>query len=206
MLETMIHLLSDVPWYWILIIAFLVTFMENLFPPSPSDTILVFTGTLIGLGSVGFIPLIIFSTAGSVAGFAVMFWLGNKFGKTIVDSNRFKFINKETLRKPEEWFIKHGFFLIVANRFLSGTRAVISFFAGMSHLPYKRTLLLSGVSALLWNAILLILGYYFGRNWQMVDYYMSLYAYILAPLVGFILVVIAAKYYISIRRERRHHV
>ena len=203
MLETFIHLLSEVPWYWVLAIAFFIAFLENIFPPAPSDTILVFTGTLIGLGNVGFIPLIIFSTAGSVAGFALMFWLGDKFGKAIIDSNKFKFINQKTLLKPEEWFRRHGYFLIVANRFLSGTRAVISFFAGITHLPYKKTFLLSGVSALLWNAILLILGYYFGRNWELADYYMSLYGNILAPFVVVIILVIAVKWYLTLRKEKK---
>ncbi|MBK9709437.1 MAG: hypothetical protein IPO77_21345 [Acidobacteria bacterium] len=44
-------------------------------PPSRSDVLLVFTGTLIGVGTVGFIPALAFSTLGSSAGFVgISYW------------------------------------------------------------------------------------------------------------------------------------
>jgi len=184
MLEFFINILKDVPWIWVLVVAFLVTYIENIFPPSPSDTVLIFIGTMVSIGDIGFIPLLLVSSLGSTLGFATMFWLGDKFGKKIVDSNRFKFINQEALRNPEEWFRRWGMYLIVANRFLTGTRAVISFFAGMSKLPYTRSLVLSALSALVWNAVLIWLGYIFGNNWVLADYYITLYSWIIMPVLA----------------------
>lgn len=202
MLEFIVELLRTFPWYWILIIAFSVTFIENIFPPAPCDSILAFCGTLVGIGAIGFFPLLIASTIGSVAGFVVMYWLGWEFGVKIVDSDRIKFINHKSLEKPEEWFRKHGYLLIVVNRFLSGTRAVISFFAGMSKLHRAKTVLYSFLSALFWNAILIGLGSLFAENWQLVDYYMSLYGKILTPIIAAIVLFFVIRWLILRKKKK----
>jgi membrane protein DedA with SNARE-associated domain len=203
MLEFFINILKDVPWIWVLVVAFLVTYIENIFPPSPSDTVLIFIGTMVSIGDVGFVPLLLVSSLGSTLGFATMFWLGDKFGKKIVDSNRFKFINQESLRAPEEWFRRWGIYLIIANRFLTGTRAVISFFAGMSKLPYAKSLVLSALSALVWNAVLIWLGYIFGNNWELADYYISLYSWIIMPLLTLAVLILLYRWLMPIIRQKK---
>ncbi len=205
MLETIIEIVSQVPWYWILLIAALVTFLENIFPLSPSDTVLIFIGSLVPLNAVNFIPLLIAATIGSTLGFILMFWLGYKFGIKIVDSNRFKFINSETLKKPEEWFQKWGYLIIVVNRFLSGTRAVISFFAGMSKLKLEKTTIYCFISALVWNSILIGLGVFFGNNWELADYYISLYGWIIAPVLAVIIGYFVIRWIISISKQNKQN-
>ena len=59
---------------------------------------------------------------------------------------------------------------------MPGTRAIISFFAGISNLDPKRTITLCFISALLWNAILLYLGFVFGDNVAKVDEYLTTYS------------------------------
>jgi membrane protein DedA with SNARE-associated domain len=58
---------------------------------------------------------------------------------------------------------------------MPGTRAVISFFAGISNLEPKKTTLLCFISALIWNAIMLYLGFIFGNNVSKVDEYLTTY-------------------------------
>lgn len=192
-LDAAIEFLSNLEWYWVLGFAFFITMLENIFPPSPSDSVLVFTGSLIALGTIGFVPLLLLSTAGSLIGFMIMFQLGSKFGHGVVDSNRMPFINQKSLQKPEEWFRKWGYYLIVANRFLSGTRAVISFFAGMSDLDFKKTVILSAISALIWNSILIYLGIVFGDNFEAILDYLTLYGKIIFPIIGLVIVLFLVK-------------
>ncbi len=201
MLETAIHFLSSVPWYWVLIVAAGFTFLENIFPPSPSDTVIVFTGTLVGMGVVGFAPLLISTTIGSVLGFVVMFWLGEKFEKKIIESNKFKFLSRDAIARTENWFKKYGYWMIVANRFLSGTRAVIGFFAGMSELTASRTIILSAVSALVWNSILILLGAAFGTKWALVDEYMSHYGKIITIAGAAIILIIAVRWIVMKKKK-----
>jgi membrane protein DedA with SNARE-associated domain len=58
---------------------------------------------------------------------------------------------------------------------MPGTRAVISFFAGISNLDPKRTITLCFISALLWNTLMLYLGFVFGDNVGKVDEYLTTY-------------------------------
>jgi membrane protein DedA with SNARE-associated domain len=197
MFEWAIDFLSTVPWYWVLIIAFLTTLIENIFPPAPGDSILVFTGTLIGIGVVGFVPLLLVSTLGSTLGFAIMFYFGSTMDRAIMESGKFKFISRDALIKVELWFQKYGYRLIIANRFLSGTRAVISFFAGMSKLNFTKTIILSALSSLIWNSILLYFGYAFGDNWENIDHYLSIYGKIIFPVAGVIIVVLIVRWIIN---------
>jgi len=145
---------------------FFFAFIENIFPPSPSDAVILFAGTLIPLGNVNFFALWVFATLGSVVGFLTMFAIGVSFDRKVVETGKIKFIKYEHILKVERWFQKWGYWLIVINRFLSGTRAVISFFAGMSLLKVRKTTLLCAISAGLWNFILIYLGYTFSQNWQ----------------------------------------
>jgi len=187
MLESTIEFLSTVPWYWVLLAALVATMVENLFPPAPGDSVIVFTGTLVAFGTVGFFPLLIVSTIGSILGFAIMFILGAKFEHSVIESGKFKFISRKLLAKVERWFQRYGYGLIVINRFIAGTRAVIAFFAGMSGLNFSITIALSAVSALLWNSVLIFLGFKFGENWEIIDHYLDLYGKIVAPIAAAIL-------------------
>lgn len=189
MLESIIDYLMMVPWYWVLIFAFLTTLTENIFPPLPGDSILVFMGTLIGIKSGSFIEILLAASLGSTCGFAVMYVLGKEFDHIIMDKNKFKFISRNAIKKVESWFEKYGYWMIIANRFLSGTRAVISFFAGMARLNFTVTIILSAISSIIWNSLLLALGNAFGDNWEKIDNYLSLYGKIIFPIV--IVVVVA---------------
>ncbi|HYF01924.1 MAG TPA: DedA family protein [Patescibacteria group bacterium] len=197
MLESAIEFIQQLSPIGILLFACLITFTENIFPPSPSDLLLVFCGTLVGLGTVGFFPLTIMATIGSTIGFAVMYWLGKKFEKNAVEKRKLKFIPEEALFKVEGWFRKWGYWLIIVNRFMSGTRAVISFFAGMSKLNFSITLLLSAVSALLWNGILVFLGMKLGENWRSINEYLTTYGKVIGIVIAIAVIFFTLKWFIQ---------
>lgn len=193
---------ANLPVLYILLIAFASTFVENVFPPAPGDTVTVFLGALIGLGKIDFVSLLLVSTVGSTAGFALMFILGRYFGYKIIDSNRFKFINEQNMEKPRRWFRKYGYKIVVVNRFLSGTRAIISFAAGASELRFRYTVLLACVSSLIWNALMIYLGMMFGSHWQRVNYYLNLYGQILIPVLIALIVGWFVYKYVKSRKEK----
>jgi membrane protein DedA with SNARE-associated domain len=176
MFEDILTQISTFSPIWIYLTLFFFAFIENVFPPSPSDVLLVVGGTIIGTGAINFILALAFVTIGSITGFMLMFYIGSTVDKKVIHSGRFKYIPLNTIEKVEIWFRKYGYFVIVANRFMPGTRAVISFFAGISNLDPKRTITLCFVSALLWNAILLYLGFIFGDNVEKVDEYLTTYS------------------------------
>lgn len=197
--STLIELIKALPWFSILLFAAFITFLENVFPPSPSDTLLVFCGSLIYVGATDFIPLLIASTIGSSAGFLLMYYIGRKYGVAIIESKRFKFISKKNIQKSQRWFRKYGYSIVLLNRFLSGTRAVVSFVAGISKMRVSRIWFLAIGGALLWNALLIWLGMFFGENWELADKYITNYGYVIIGMLAVVVVI----YFFVIRRRRK---
>ncbi|TAE30723.1 MAG: DedA family protein [Candidatus Kapaibacterium sp.] len=190
MLDYAVQFITNLPPLGVLLFVCFITFAENVFPPSPSDTILVFCGTLIGLGAVGFPSMLISATLGSTLGFVLMYWVGQRYGTSIIDSGKISFLPKEAFNKAEAWFREYGYWVIIANRFLSGTRAVISMVAGISEIPLLPTTLLSTVSAAVWNGLLLFAGFTLGKNWTRMDEYLQLYGKVLLGIASAVLVVV----------------
>lgn len=182
MIEYFVELLVGVPWYWVVLFAFIITLAENIFPPVPGDSGLLFAGTLIGLDVVGFPEMLIASTLGGAIGFAIVYKIGYGFERKVIEAGKIKFITLDNLLTVENWFRDYGYWIIIGNRFISGLRAIVGFFAGMSRVNFTITMTLATVSSLLWNTIILLLGASFGDNWQMIDKYMSIYGYVLLPI------------------------
>ncbi len=193
-MESLINTLQLLDPLLILILLFAIAFVENLFPPAPSDVMIVLGGALVGIGRVGFVETLLFATAGSIAGFMLMYKIGDWFGDHILERGKISFIKVSTLHKVEEWFRKHGYWVIVLNRFLAGTRAVVSFFAGMSEMKFPVTLALCAVSALAWNSILVGAGYLLGNNWQKIEVYLSTYSQVVAGIVVLVAIGLTVRY------------
>ncbi len=201
MFESILTQISDFTPLWIYLTIFFFAFIENLFPPSPSDIIVVIGGSLVGTGTISFIPLLISATLGSLAGFLTAFIIGWQFDKKLIHAGKIKFINVQSVDKVETAFRKWGYYLIVANRFLPGTRALISFFAGMSRLNVNKTTILSLVSSALWNIILIYLGISFGENVDLIDGYLKTYSTIIWIITGIIILFFVVRYFIIKRKK-----
>jgi len=173
--EQFIHELLKIDPAWVYVFVGSIAFIENIFPPFPSDVGVVAVGSLTGLGSVNFFVALLCSTVGSTAGFVLMFKVGSWFGRKIIEQGKIKFLPLDQVHKVEGWFKKYGYLVVVGNRFLSGTRALVSFFAGLSDLSMFWCATLSFLSALLWNFILLFSGKMLGNNWKDILFFLEAY-------------------------------
>lgn len=186
--EKTIFWLQQLSPFGVMVAIFLIAYVENIFPPSPSDVLLVFAGTLIGIGTVGFVPSLLVATLGSTLGFVTAYAMGRYFEKEVIEGRFSRWLPVDTFSKVEALFRKYGYGVIIANRFLAGTRAIVSFFAGMSRMNFVPTTLLCALSAMVWNALLLWLGKSLGSNWRQAGNYLATYS----TVVTIILIAIAA--------------
>jgi membrane protein DedA with SNARE-associated domain len=193
MIEHILEFISQLTPFWIYVALFFFSFIENVFPPSPSDLVVIVGGSLIGTGELHFIPTLIITTIGSVIGFMTLFYIGTQLDRKVIQAGKIKFISIEALTKVELWFKKWGYWIILANRFLPGTRSVISFFAGLSELDFRKTAVLATISALVWNAVIIYLGVIFGNNIEIIDRYLSTYKNIAWIITGLMVAVIALR-------------
>jgi membrane protein DedA with SNARE-associated domain len=201
-IEIVIRYLQDLPPLGVLGMIFLVAYIENVFPPSPSDVLLVFAGTLVGVGVVGFVPALVSSTLGGTLGFMTAYAAGRYFDGRIAASRMSRFLPLGAVEQVEHLFKRYGYGVIVANRFLAGTRAVVSFFAGMARMNLAATTVLSAVSAAVWNTILLYAGVALADNWRRAVEYLSIYSKVVTVLVVAAVLLVGWRYWRRRRREK----
>ena len=202
MLENFLEFISALSPTWIYVTLFFFSFIENVFPPAPSDLVVVVGGSLIVTHSIHFVPTLLLTTAGSVTGFMMLFIIGTQLDKKLIRSGKIKFISVEALDKSELWFSKYGYLIILGNRFFPGIRSIISLFAGLSELDIKKTSVLASVSSLVWNALIIFLGIEFGRNIHKVDKLLSTYSNLVLALTAAVILFYLSKYIIK-RMKRK---
>lgn len=195
MIEDILSYIGELTPFWIYVSLFAFAYVENVFPPSPSDLVVLIGGSLVGTGTLSFIPTLIVTTVGSILGFMTLFFIGWMLDKKVIKSGKLKFISLAAVLKVEAWFKKYGFWIIAVNRFLPGTRSVVSFFAGMSRLDIKRTIILSTISAFLWNFLIIYLGMLFGENVEEVDRYLDTYSNIVIIATIIIVLFFTIRYF-----------
>ncbi len=190
-MESFVAYLSTLDPLWIYVSVGVIAFIENVFPPFPSDVLVVAAGSFSAAKNVDPVLTVAIATAGSTLGFITMYTVGEWFGRKILDAGKISFLPLDQVARVEEWFRKYGYAVVVANRFLAGTRAVVSFMAGISDLKLLPCVILSFVSALIWNTLLIVAGYSLGANWRDIVYYLESYGeavtiLIVVGVVGFV--------------------
>lgn len=180
-----------------------VAYLENVIPPIPGDVLVAFGGYLAAEAVIGLVPVYLLTTAASVVGFMSMYWLGSHWGWQIREREKHwlvRFIPLRYIEKTRDWMNRWGQGVVVANRFLAGTRSVIALTAGISHTPPYLTALSSTVSSLLWNGILLGFGWVVQKNWHIIGDYLSAWGQ--GVLVLLALIVLGRIAWVRFRRRR----
>jgi len=170
--------------------------LENIFPPIPGDTITAIGAFLVAIEKVSFIGVLISTTIGSTSGFMTLFLLSKYLGRDFFLRKNYKFFPKNAILKAEQRFKIHGYTIVLLNRFLPGIRSVISIASGLLKLNTTYVILLSAISAIIWNLIWIYMGYLMGRNFDIVkkgtiklmrDYNMIAGALIVTFIIGVII-------------------
>lgn len=198
MVEFLDNLLSQIDPLTAYAILFISAFIENTFPPIPGDAVTVLGAYLAATNRLGFWGVYLSTSFGSVFGFFFMYLIGRQFGRAFIKSKfRAKIFSEAQIVKVEKWFARWGYWVIAGNRFLAGTRSVISLFSGLFHLHWVVVLALSTLSALVWNGLLIYGGFLVGVNWPLINTIISQYNYVVIALT------IAVITYFTVRHYRK---
>ncbi|NOX37185.1 MAG: DedA family protein [Calditrichaeota bacterium] len=201
-MEEAIRELGQQSTWWAYGLLFLSAFIENVFPPIPGDTVTLVGAYFVGTGKLNFWAVYFSTTAGSVLGFMTLYSLAYWLEWQILEKYRPAWIRKSHLDRVERWFRRYGYGIILANRFLSGARSVISIVAGLSRLNGLLVLLAATISVLLWNGLLIYLGAFIGKSWEEVVQYVKFYNKIILIGLGVLLLAYAIVYVVRRRKAR----
>jgi membrane protein DedA with SNARE-associated domain len=152
---------------YLVIIVFLYSFFEVVFPPLPGDSLLILSGSLAGLSDGSPIVIIISASLGTFASSTMLYLLGAKMGKSLLHSSKeSQLLNYKMFHRMEKWFRKYGFWTIVLSRFIPVVRSGIILAAGMVNMEKSRSFLAVGVSIIVSTSIFVASGSYLGQNWR----------------------------------------
>lgn len=169
---------------------FLLIFIENIFPPIPSEAVLLFGGALTISTSMNEEGVIVAATLGAVAGAIVLYGLGRFFKeerlKEIFEGRLGKMLRlkSEDVEKAVAWFEKYENRAVFICRCIPIMRSLISIPAGIAKMQIPRFLILTTIGSIIWNTVLVYIGALFGAAWESVVPYFNKYAYLVIAIVG----------------------
>ncbi len=141
----------------------LLMFLENVFPPIPSEVIMGLGGVGVARGTFAFWPLLLIGTIGSTLGNYVWFLLGDRLSYKrlepfVVRWGRWLTVEWDDIEKGTEFFRRHGQWVVFFLRFSPLLRTVVSLPAGLAHMSHIRFLVFTFAGAAIWNTALILGG------------------------------------------------
>lgn len=149
----------------------LLVALENIFPPIPSELVLLLTGFNVSQARFGYVGAVIFATIGSVVGAWVLYAVGrvlneDRFERLLAWAGKFLGFKRKDIDKGFDWFERHGGLVVFFGRLVPIVRSVVSVPAGADKMPIVRFSLLTAAGSLVWNAIWVAVGWGLGDQWE----------------------------------------
>jgi membrane-associated protein len=147
-------------------ILFLIIFCETgivVTPFLPGDSLLFAIGTFAAIGALDVKLVFILLSVAAIAGDTVNYWIGNFVGPKIFHKEDVRFFNKKHLERTHRFYEKHGGKTIIIARFVPIIRTYAPFVAGIGSMTYSRFLIYNVIGGILWIAVCVFAGYFFGN-------------------------------------------
>ncbi|GAB4137845.1 MAG: DedA family protein [Cyanobacteria bacterium J069] len=181
----------------------LLMFLENLFPPIPSELIMPLAGFTVAQGKMQFGPAVAAGVAGTVLGALPWYMAGKILGEATLKRwadryGKWLTISGRDIEKAIAWFHRYGGRAVFLGRLVPGVRTLISLPAGLSRMNIAVFLLYSTAGTLIWTLLLTYAGYLLGDNYELIEVYVG-------PLSKVVLVglAIALGFWLWRRQRRR---
>jgi membrane-associated protein len=146
-------------------ILFLIIFCETglvVLPLLPGDSLLFAAGAFGAKGDLDPHLLFLLLAVAAFLGDSLNYFIGKKIGVKAYTMNS-RFIKKEYLEKTHKFFEKHGGKTIIFARFFPIIRTFAPFVAGIGEMEYKKFITYNAVGGMLWVALFVYMGYFFGN-------------------------------------------
>ncbi|MDQ1199161.1 DedA family protein [Agrobacterium sp. SORGH_AS 787] len=170
----------------------LLMFLENIFPPIPSELIMPLAGYLATRGDMNILWVIVAGTVGSLIGTLPWYYLGRRLGHDGVrrlasKHGRWLAMSPSDVDAAAEGFKRHGKVSVLVGRLIPTVRTLISVPAGVANMPMGSFLLFSLVGTLMWTAALALAGFLLGRAYDVIEKYVD-------PVSTAVLLILVALY------------
>jgi membrane protein DedA with SNARE-associated domain len=156
----------------------LLMFLENLFPPIPSELIMPLAGFTVAQGKMNFGVAVVAGTIGTMVGTYVWYYLGtvvnhhklqawtDRYGKWIG-------VTAQDIDRVNDWFNKYGSKAVFFGRMVPGIRTLISLPAGINNMPFTTFTIYSTIGTAIWTVALTTAGFFLGENHASIERYIA---------------------------------
>ena len=149
-------------------------FLENLFPPIPSELIMPLGGFYVQQGQLQLIPVVLSGLIGTVLGAFPWYGLGRLVNERRLENwlknhGRWIGIGAKDLQRSRKWFNQYGSSLVFWGRLVPGIRTLISVPAGIELMPILPFIIWTTAGSLIWTILLTTAGYLLGESYSNVE-------------------------------------
>ncbi len=183
----------------------LLTLIETVFPPIPSEVILPLAGFLANRGDMNIWLVLVTATLGGYLGGVLLYWLGRSLGeeRSIRLLSKLPLVDREDFEKAAGWFHRHGRGAVFFGRLIPGVRSLISLPAGAARMHFWSFTVFTLAGTLLWNGLLVGGGFALGTQYELVDRYAGVLDYVVYAAIAGVLIWLVVRAILRRRRAQR---
>ena len=170
--------------------------IESVIIPIPSELVLPFAGFLVGEGTAiepltgqpwNVILVTLFGTVGATLGALVAYAIGMFGGRPVIERwGRYVGITPEDLDRADDFFDRHGNAAAFFGRMVPVIRSLVSFAAGIAHMPLGRFVVFTFLGSLPWTLLLVVAGVVMGANWEEIGGILKRFEYLVLAILAII--------------------
>jgi membrane protein DedA with SNARE-associated domain len=170
--------------------------IESVIIPIPSELVLPFAGFLVGEGRAiepltgqpwNVILVTLFGTVGATLGALVAYAIGMFGGRPVIERwGRYLGITPADLDRADEFFDRHGNAAAFFGRMVPVIRSLVSFAAGIAHMPLGRFVVFTFLGSLPWTLLLVVAGVVMGANWEEIGGILKRFEYLVLAILAVI--------------------
>lgn len=192
-LDTYLHVIVTNYGFWTYLILFAIVFCETglvMTPFLPGDSLLFAAGAFAALGLLQVEPLLAVLMLAAISGDTANYWIGNYVGPRAF-SGKVRFLKQDYLDRTHRFYAKHGGKTIILARFIPIIRTFAPFVAGIGTMAYGRFITYNVIGGVIWVAIFILGGYFFGR----LPLVQANFTYVILAIIAISLLPIGVEYW-----------
>lgn len=185
--------------YWVIGVVAVAEALPLLGTIIPGHTIVILGGFFARLGFLNIYAVMAITAFGAVMGDVIAFFLGKKYGLSLLTNwGKYFLIKEEQIVKTKAVLQKHSGKAIIIGRWSPITRAFVPFLAGASGVQVKAFWTYDIIAGISWAVVSVCAGYIFGASYMLVAHAIGRFT-VMGIIIA--LLIIFAYYFINNRRH-----
>jgi undecaprenyl-diphosphatase len=176
--------------YWIVLLAATMEAIPLLGLFIPGQVIVILGGLFARLHVLRLSDVIIVASAGAILGDLIGYFLGRKYGYSLLSTyGKHFFFKKEYFDKTRKLIKQHSGKALLIGRFNWITRPLAPFASGSAGVPFWKFLIYNVIGGIAWAASFALIGYVFGTSYEVAAKYLG--TFVVAAVILIILISLA---------------